>query len=89
MKNEMTLDYLLCKKHLDQLTKRKGNEWVTDHLEGENKGYSEYFPTDKCERMYGGKICNKKGVVITKYKMADPHSEKKLLVDVTHVFGVK
>jgi len=83
----MTLDNVLCKKHLDQLTKRKGNEWVTDHLEGENKDYSEFFPTNICERMYGGKKCNRKAVVITKYKLADPPSEKRILVDVTHFFG--
>jgi len=84
----LTLDYLLCQKHLEKLGKRKGNDWVMDILEQEHKDWFEDFTTDKCEQLRLGKRCNKKGVAIAKYKMADPPSVKMNLVDVTH-FGNK
>ena len=68
----MTLDYLHCKEHFEEIADTHGNKWILESLK-EQGDTQEFYYTNKCELNFNGKKCNKEGYAIVHFKQFVPN----------------
>lgn len=74
----MTLDYLHCKEHFEELAEGHGKKWILETLK-EREDEREFYYTNKCELNFNGKRCNKKGYAIVHFKQFVPNGALRIV----------